>query len=262
MTARSDLPANFVFPPDLLHLWDERIMRNFNMLNRGYEDEAQIKKNIETVRWNTCVTYDGLASLANQVAYLEQQGLEGAFVETGCWMGGSAGMTALVNLQKGNKRRVMHLFDSFQGLPEPSERDHSESFENNFKIKKDDCKGRMQPIDMCVAKRADVEDCLFNKVGYPQEFVHIHVGWFQDTIPKVAPEIGPIAILRMDGDFYESTMVALENLFPLVVRGGLVIIDDWCLSGCKRAVQDYFKVNNLNPYIHFADGCVRYFFKA
>ena len=255
------LPANFVFPPDLLHLWDERMMRNFHLLNRGYEDEAQLKQNIETVRWNTCVTYDGLISLGHQVGYVERKGLEGAYVETGCWMGGSAGMAALVNLQKSDRRRMIHLFDSFQGLPEPSAKDYSQSFADNFRIAEEDCRGRMEPIDMCVAKQSDVEDCLFRKVGYPQEYVRIHVGWFRDTIPAIAPQIGPIAILRLDGDFYESTWVALEGLYPHVVPGGLVVIDDWCLSGCRRAVQDYFAKIGIDPYVHFADGCVRYFFK-
>ena len=73
----------------------------------------------------------------------------------------------------------------------------------------------------------------------------IHQGWFQTTVPQFARDAAPIALLRLDGDWYESTMTCLEHLFPLVVSGGVVIVDDYgTWDGCSRAVHRYLADND------------------
>jgi len=88
-----------------------------------------------------------------------------------------------------------------------------------------------------------------------------HVEWFQDTVPEAAPKIGSIALLRLEGDLYDSTLICLRNLYPLVIKGGFVIIDDWGMVGCRRACQDYFKELGINPFVHYVDATVRYIVK-
>lgn len=78
-----------------------------------------------------------------------------------------------------------------------------------------------------------------------QNKFHLIKGWFSETLPFFKPDL-PIAILRLDGDWYDSTMDCLNNLFPLVKEGGIVIMDDYYVwDGCSRAVHDYFSKTNL-----------------
>ena len=79
----------------------------------------------------------------------------------------------------------------------------------------------------------------------------IHEGWFQDTIP--ASDVGPIALLRLDGDLYESTRVCLEGLYPLL--DGFCIVDDYALAGCRAAVDEYRLENGItSEVVHIPDG--------
>jgi hypothetical protein len=86
----------------------------------------------------------------------------------------------------------------------------------------------------------------------PADLFVFHEGWFQDTIPKVV--MGPIALLRLDGDLYESTKVCLEGLYPKVSKGGWVIVDDYALTGCRKAVHEYLDRIGLSPKIIPVEG--------
>ena len=73
----------------------------------------------------------------------------------------------------------------------------------------------------------------------------VHKGWFEETLPNNT--IDSVSILRLDGDLYNSTLVCLKHLFKKVIKGGVVIIDDWQLAGCQRACNDYFKSIGYTP---------------
>ena len=103
---------------------------------------------------------------------------------------------------------------------------------------------------------------LEKTIGYPAELLHYHIGWFQQTVPAVHELIGPIAILRLDGDWYASTKVCLEYLFKNVVKGGIVIIDDYgYYEGCRRAVDEFMNIDNVHAYFGSIDSYCRYFVK-
>jgi O-methyltransferase len=103
---------------------------------------------------------------------------------------------------------------------------------------------------------------LEGAINYPKEFIHYHVGWFQDAIPADHQDIGPIAILRLDGDWYASTKVCLEYLFDKVVKGGIVIIDDYgTYDGCRRAVDEFMKAKDVHAYLGSIDSDCRFFVK-
>ena len=157
--------------------------------------------------------------------------VEGCIIECGVWKGGMLASIAEVI----GPNREFHAFDSFEGLPDPTEKDGIEA--KNLQENKDD------PYyhDNCTA----AENCIKEAMGLSGTLnFHSHKGWFKDTIPPFK-EIGkPIAILRLDGDWYESTLVCLKNLVPLVVKNGLVIIDDYYTwSGCARAVNEFCASN-------------------
>src|SRR5262249_38722920 len=114
----------------------------------------------------------------------------------------------------------------------------------------------------CLGTLDDVEGLLFGRFGLPRERISLVKGWFQDTLPVRAPEIGPVAVLRIDGDWYESTKVCLDHLYDQVVAGGAVIVDDYeSCFGCTKAVDEFLERRGIvaNIQLDGRGGC--YFFK-
>lgn len=167
----------------------------------------------------------------------------GCIVECGVWRGGmSAGMADAL------PGREHFLFDSFEGLPPVQAIDGPAAiaYQSNISDPK--------YFDNCRAERSFAERCM--KMSKARKF-HLRQGWFSETVRDfLAPE--PIAVLRLDGDWYESTTQCLVGLYPHVVAGGLVIIDDYYTwDGCARAVHDFLSTskstarlreNRLLPY--------------
>lgn len=150
-------------------------------------------------------------------------------METGCWKGGLGAYMALFG-------RETWLFDSFEGLPELSEKDAEIA----------DPKGLpLHEKTGYIAVAEQTARDIARKLGSTP---HIIKGWFSDTLPKYKEKIGPIAILRLDGDTYSSTKEALEILYDSVVAGGIVVIDDYYdFSGCREALYDFFKERHIAP---------------
>ena len=157
--------------------------------------------------------------------------IEGCVVECGVWRGGMiAGIYDYVR-----KKRKCILFDSFEGLPIVKENDGKAAKiwqETNDGVGLDNCKAEIFYAEKAME--------LANSKNH-----QIVKGWFDKSIPST--EITePIAVLRLDGDWYDSTMVCLENLYPMVAENGIIIIDDYyAWDGCSRAVHDYLSKNNL-----------------
>lgn len=166
------------------------------------------------------------------------ENVEGAVVECGVWRGGMMGGIATVL----GKNRQYHLFDSFEGLPPATEKDGDAA----ISYQRD--KNSPHYFDNCSAEISYAQKAM-EKTGVSFQ---LHKGWFKETVSKVPFPEG-IALLRLDGDWYDSTMVCLEALFPQVNDGGLIIIDDYFnWDGCTLAVHDYlsqiqnpFRINTL-----------------
>lgn len=152
--------------------------------------------------------------------------IEGSVVECGVWRGGmSASMAEVL----GTSRRY-YLFDSFEGLPKAKEIDGREALQ----WQKD--KSAPNYFDNC---KAEIEFAQKAMSLSKADEVEIVKGWFNETLPSA--RIGePIAILRLDGDWYGSTMDCMENLYPKVAPGGLVLMDDYYFwDGFAKAIHDY-----------------------
>ena len=190
---------------------------------------------------NACVSVDEVYRL----------GIAGAIVECGVWRGGCAAAMAAVSERRGGSRDVW-LLDSFDGLPEPTELDGTSAHE---------WMAGATAEQRCVANVQEVEALLFDKFHLPRERVHIRRGWFEKTVPAAAPEIGPIAVLRLDADWYESTRTCLDHLDPNVSGGGIVIIDDYGYwEGCRRATDDFLRsIGDVELTV--IDGCGVFFRK-
>lgn len=207
-------------------------------------------------RENTMVTPNRLNNLFELAEHCEEKNISGSFVECGVWKGGSAAVMAYV-AKKYHSKRKFWLFDSFAGLPEPTKKDGLSA--RRYAAGK--IEGKLEPINECVASVEEVK-MLFNQLGINWVQVRIKKGWFQKTLPTSKKEIGSIALLRLDGDWYESIKVCFDNLYNQVVVGGYVSVDDyWRWQGCHRAVDDFFQGKN-KPVFHTVERNSIYFQKT
>ena len=208
-----------------------------------------LKRRIEGEDWPpTAHTMIGVRRLDNIQECVEQvlaQSVPGDLVETGVWRGGgSIFMRAILEAHNITDRRVW-VADSFEGLPPPNAEKYPA--DSGFRL------------DLCSELAVSLDDVKANFQRYDllDDRVCFLKGWFRDTLPH-AP-IEKLAVLRCDGDLYESTMDSLVNLYPKVSRGGFVIIDDYnALSVCKKAVHDYREANGISDTIVPVDSSAVY----
>jgi O-methyltransferase len=173
----------------------------------------------------TMVKNKNLINLYHLVQEADRLHLPGDIVECGVWNGGSAAFMAVADAEGPNPRlRTLWLFDSFEGLPRPDERDGEEERKAYFAEWN---KGDMEKVKQ-----------VFKKMGLGLEKVKIVPGWFEQTL--TATPMGPIALLHIDADWYSSVKTALEAFYDKVVPGGFVILDDYGYwKGCTQALQDF-----------------------
>ena len=156
-------------------------------------------------------------------------------------------MMAVANLllAVGDAARELYLFDTFEGMSEPTAHDKShDGVLADVLLAESDRSNKEEASSVwCHANLDSVKAALLS-TGYPQEKVHFIKGKVEETIPGAAPE--KIALLRLDTDWYESTLHELEHLFPRLVKGGVLIIDDYGhWEGAKKAVDEYINSNRL-----------------
>ena len=235
----------------------ERLINLAFDLQNSLDFNSERRRILKKVKGYTHVNYHRLKILWNLTKkYAENKG-KGAFVETGVWRGGCAGILAYIAKKYGYQNKL-YFFDSFQGLPQPAAKDGKDAKayanQNN--------QGQLKSIDKVVADESYIKYLLFKKLKIDKKQVKIVKGWFQDTLPEYKSVIGPVGILRLDGDWYESTKVCLENLYHLVVPGGYVIIDDYYYwEGCRKAVDEFIKDKKLTVKIIPQDLSGAYFVK-
>jgi hypothetical protein len=238
----------------------------------GYDLEAEAMALVPVVRPFTMIPLPRLITLHQQVRYCDTAGIPGAFVECGVWKGGSVGMMALSNLRHGAARRDLHLFDAFTEICEPDEKvDGARAVQEVRAWTKQEggTEGRLKPLTGIYdafggpGTLAENQRLLEEAIGYDKARIHYHQGWFQDTLPTDAAAIGPIALLRLDGDWYASTKVCLEHLYDQVVSGGVIIVDDYgTYEGCRKAVDEFLGARGVKAYLGHVDADCRYWIKV
>jgi hypothetical protein len=99
-------------------------------------------------------------------------------------------------------------------------------------------------------------------IGYPSELIKVTVGWFQDTVPNAGSSMGPIALLRLDGDWYDSTKVCLNHLYGKVSRYGVIVVDDYGhFDGCRKAVDEFIAQLGIPVLLNHIDYTGRFWSK-
>lgn len=178
-----------------------------------------------------------------------QNNIPGDLIETGVWRGGSViFMRALLKVA-GVTDKIVWAADSFEGLPKPDEEKYAADKGDNHHTLS----------DILAISEEEVRN-NFKKYGLLDDQVKFLKGWFKDTLPT-AP-IEKLSVLRLDGDMYESTIQALDALYPKLSVGGYLIIDDYgVVPGCKKAIMDYRQQHNLTEEIIDIDGSGAYWKK-
>jgi O-methyltransferase len=225
-----------------------KIVRNHPRLNQArktvrfvqtipltdYRDYAKIAAALR-VRKYTLLSYPRLAALYD----LARDVPPGAFVECGVYNGGSAGMIA-----SADPSRDLWLFDSWQGLPEPGEIDVSAT---GYRREKGWDRG----------SEALVRELLVHKLGFRSDRLHLVRGWFEDTL--AVTDTGPIALLHLDSDWYDSISLCLRAFHPRVVAGGAVIVDDYSFwKGARTAVDEFRERHNFRVLGEIEGGAAAY----
>jgi O-methyltransferase len=183
-----------------------------------------------------------LLGLVDAVRYCVARRIPGAFVECGVWRGGSA-LAVILTLQAlGVDDRDVYLYDTFEGMTEPTEHDVSDRDGSALTAWQEAVRGGRRPWEGMFGSDVFGEEqvrSLLTATGYPAAHLRLIRGSVEATIPDQAPE--EIALLRLDTDWYESTRHELIHLFPRLATGGALIIDDYGhWQGARRAVDEYF----------------------
>ena len=204
----------------------------------------------QKVRPYTMTSPERIFSLCEAVKYLQHNNIEGDFVECGVWKGGSMMAIAETLLSENDTSKDLYLFDTFEGMSAPSSHDvdiAGSTAESLLAKSGKEVDGSL----WCYASLDAVKAAL-KSTGYPGAKIHFIKGLVENTIPGVIPD--KIALLRLDTDWYDSTKHEMEHLFPRLVKGGVLILDDYGhWQGAKKAVDDYIKENNIKILLNRID---------
>jgi O-methyltransferase len=224
--------------------------RRIRPLPPDIDDDARAI--IETVAPFTMTSPERIVALRDAVRHICRHSIAGDIVECGVWRGGSMMAVALSLLELG-QRRTLHLFDTFAGMPPPGEldRDIDGTAAAGLLAAEDRRTGDTWALSPLEDVRANLRS-----TGYPEERLRFVPGRVEETIPRHAPDA--IAILRLDTDWYESTRHELEQLFPRLAVGGVLIIDDYGhWQGARRAVDEYLAATGVRLFLARIDYTAR-----
>lgn len=213
---------------------------------------------MESALPNTMVSRARLWSAVSAVKYVVASGVPGAVVEAGVWKGGCSFAMGSTLHRMGEDGRGLWLYDTFDGMTAPSERDVETSSREQAAVILD--RSDAESSYWARAHRGQVER-LVAESGMTPEHVHVVQGDILETLPAQAPE--RIAVLRLDTDWYESTKWELETLFDRVSSGGVIIFDDYGhWDGARTAVDEFFATQALTPLLQVIDSTGRQMVKT
>jgi len=205
---------------------------------------------IKKVQPYTMTSAERIYSACESVRYIIKNDIPGDIVECGVWKGGSMMAMAMTLLEQKNKSRDLWLYDTFEGMSEPTDKDVSVYGIEAKKMLEMSSKNRQDSV-WCYSRLDEVKQAVYS-TGYPKEKIKFIKGKVEDTIPKQIPN--KISILRLDTDWYESTYHELVNLFPLLSTGGVLIIDDYGYwQGSRQATDEYIRDNQIKILLNRID---------
>jgi hypothetical protein len=216
---------------------------NFELIVRQPEEvlEPEFNRLYERCAPYTMTSRERMYAMYQAARYVAEAGIPGDVVECGVWRGGSSMMGALAMAAVPGGARKLWLYDTFEGMPEPTQEDYGLHGENAHAEWERNERGDIN--EWCYAPLEEVRANLLS-TGLGADGFELVQGLVEETIPGCAPE--RISLLRLDTDWYESTYHELVHLFPRLVPGGVLILDDYGhWGGVRDAVDRYVRENGL-----------------
>ncbi len=224
------------------------------LLAKRFPDSSESQRNIiEAVTPYTMTSPERILALCDAVEYVCQNEIAGDIVECGVWKGGSMAAVARTLKTMSATERTLWMYDTYDGMSEPTENDVDLYGHSADRMLADADLEKSEAPDSiwCRCGLETVRQTLL-ETNYPESMLRFVKGKVEDTLPLESPD--QIAILRLDTDWYESTLCELEVLFPKLVPGGVLIIDDYGhWQGCRKAVDEYFAKHNVKMFLHRVD---------
>lgn len=225
----------------------------------SYNNEVALRREIRDVEfWEihdlcrpyTMTSIERMYALHNAVKYVLANDIKGDFVECGVWRGGCIMWIAYMLSNRGIKDRKLFLYDTFEGMTKPAETDIDPKGESAQAIF-----NKLRKVGWCLADLNDVQNNM-QATKYPTENIVYVKGKVEETLPAKMP--GMISLLRLDTDWYESTLHELTHLYPILSKNGVLIIDDYGhWEGCRKAVDEYFDKDKDSVVLNRIDYCGR-----
>jgi O-methyltransferase len=201
-----------------------------------------------SVKEYTLTSIERVRSLIDSVEYIVRNRVPGSIVECGVWRGGSIMASARALLELGDTERDFYLYDTFTGMTHPDAIDIDLNGEMASRILEDH---RQRGAGWCVATLDEVR-ANFLKTGYNSGRLHFVAGPVEETLNDTVPD--QIALLRLDTDWYKSTLVELEVLYPRLVPDGVLIVDDYGhWRGARAACDEFFSSLAFEPLLQRID---------
>ncbi len=230
--------------------FEYKIVRNVVEPGPDMKSDKQFMELYHFCRPYTMTSPERLFSLYQSVQYVVQNKIPGDFVECGVWKGGSSMMIARVLQMLNVTDRTIWMYDTYEGMTEPTQEDRDFTGETAAKQLKTADKSDSNSV-WCYSALEEVQANM-QKTGYPTQLIKYIKGKVEETIPGEIPD--SISLLRLDTDWYASTYHEMKYLYPLLQVKGVLIIDDfghW--EGAKKAILQYFNENQLYPLINRID---------
>jgi hypothetical protein len=227
-------------------------------VNEKKKDIIEVNK-YEKKLINKCLQYsmtnfERMWSLIQSFHHVRQESLVGDFVECGVWKGGNIILLKKL-IEQFNLKKNIYGFDTFEGMVEPSFYDVNY---NNKSAKKMFDEHKKKDIGFAMCSLDDVKRNI--KKNTKPDNIFLIKGKVENTLKNKKKLPKKISILRLDTDFYESTKIQLEILFPRLVKGGVLIVDDYGFwKGAKKAVDEYFC--DYRQFMHYVDHSCRLLIK-
>ena len=231
---------------------DYQILMTHQGLLAEFRDlEPQFQESYERCTAYTMTSVERLYSLHKCVEYLVDASIAGDLAECGIWRGGSCMMMAQTLLASGDRDRRILMYDTYEGHPQPDpERDIDLWGNSGYEEwRRQTSEGQVKGWGCASLK--EVRENM-QTTGYPDDKLEYVKGMVEETVPVHIPE--RLALLRLDTDWYKSTRVALVYLYPKLVTGGVLVIDDYGhYRGQRQAVDEYFAAAGGRPLLHRID---------
>ena len=225
----------------------KRLITNYAYLGCGYSFAAfdpQRHYDHDTSSWRidpqsrpmTLLSVAQLEMIQEAVLDVQRRGVNGDFIEAGIWRGGAIIFMRALLKEYGIDNRQIIAADSFEGIPQnvTFKHDPVDTWQDRWAASLEEVKGNIE------------------RLGLLDERIEFLPGYFSDSLGAI--EARDFALIRLDSDSYDSVMTSLEHLYPRLSPGGIIIIDDWHLVGCRFAVDAYRKQHDITEVIVARDG--------